>query len=288
MTTTIGEGAALDVGEQLQALRPRDNASWRERVGPFVVLGAFIGLWYLLSEWAMENLFHKPKFLVPPPHRVLIDSFTDGRFRSEMFRGLYLSAKVAFLGLSIAIVLGIGLAVLMSRARWIEKSLFPYIVTVQAIPILAFVPLIGSLFDFSFTSRVIVCVIISLFPIVANTLFGLLSADAGQHDLFTLHGATSFERLWKLQFPGALPSIFTGFRISAGLSIIGAVVGDFFFRQGEAGIGQLIDKYRSRIQTEQMYGAVLLTSALSILVFWFFGYLSRRVVGRWHEVTGQS
>ena len=93
-------------------------------------------------------------------------------------------------------------------------------------------PVIGFAFGFNFRSRVLVCVLIALFPIITNTLFGLLSVDHGQHDLFTLHGAGRWKRLWKLQFPTAPPNIFTGLRISAGSSVIGAVVGDFFFVQG--------------------------------------------------------
>lgn len=290
MTSTIGEGAALEARAKLAARRTTPTGTpWKERVGPFAVFGLFIGTWYLVSGWAIESVFNKPKFLVPPPHRVINESFiASGKIRSEMLRGVWLSSQVAFLGLAIAIVLGTSLAVLMSRARWIERSLFPYAVALQAVPILAFVPLIGSFFGFNFTARVIVCVVIALFPIIANTLFGLLSAETGQHDLFTLHGAGRFKRLVKLQMPAALPSIFTGFRISAGLSVIGAVVGDFFFRQGEAGIGRLIDVYRARNDNPQMYGAVILAALLGIVVFWLFGQLSRVAVGRWHEVTGQS
>ncbi len=79
------------------------------------------------------------------------------------------------------------------------------------------------------------CVIISIFPIVSNTLFGLLSAERSQHDLFTLHNASRRTRLRKLQLPAALPAIFTGFRIAAGLSVIGAVVGELFFRARQQG-----------------------------------------------------
>ncbi|MEZ5231904.1 MAG: ABC transporter permease [Acidimicrobiales bacterium] len=291
MTSTMGAGAELEVRAKLEQAKPRPagKAPRRERLGPVVVFAAFIGLWYLISAWAIEAVFNKPKFLVPPPHEVIAESFfNSGKVRSEMFRGVWLSAQVAFLGLLIAIVVGMALAILMSRARWIEKSLFPYAVALQAVPILAFVPLIGSFLGFNFTARVFVCIVISLFPIIANTLFGLLSAEAGQHDLFTLHGAGKLKRLVKLQLPAAMPSIFTGFRISAGLSVIGAVVGDFFFRQGEAGIGRLIDVYRSRTDNPQMYGAVILAALLGIGVFWLFGLLSRVAVGRWHETTGQS
>lgn len=292
MTAVIEDDAAVGAAVALGAEGRNPSvrlSSWRERLGPVVVFGLFIGLWYLVSAWALEAVFNKPAFLVPPPHEVITESFlSSAKIRNEMLRGLWLSTQVAFLGLVIAMVLGMTVAVLMSRARWIERSLFPYAVALQAVPILAFVPLIGSLLGFSFTARVLVCVIISLFPIIANTLFGLLSAESGQHDLFSLHGAGRLKRLTKLQLPAALPSIFTGFRISAGLSVIGAVVGDFFFRQGEAGIGRLIDVYRSRADNPQMFGAVILAAVLGIVVFWIFGFISRLAVGRWHEATGQS
>ncbi|MFN0027013.1 MAG: ABC transporter permease [Acidimicrobiales bacterium] len=289
MTATVPDQASLEGVERVAPARASAQRSPLERLGPFAVFGLFIGLWYLTSLWAIEAVFNKPKFLVPPPHEVLYESYiNDGDIRLEMLVGVWRSAQVAFIGLSIAIVLGMLLAVLMSRARWIERSLFPYAVVLQATPILAFVPLISSVFGYNRPSRVFVCVVISLFPIIANTLFGLLSADAGQHDLFTLHGAGRFKRLLKLQLPAAMPSIFTGFRISAGLSVIGAVVGDFFFRQGEAGIGRLIDKYRARDDNPEMYGAVILAGVLGVTVFWLFGQLNQKAVGRWHQSTGQS
>ncbi len=289
MTVVVQDVESLEGVERVAPARPATRRSRLERLGPVAVFGLFIGLWYLISLWAIEAVFNKPKFLVPPPHEVLYESYLENaKVRGEMLGGVWLSAQVAFIGLSIAIVLGMSLAVLMSRARWIERSLFPYAVVLQATPILAFVPLISSFLGFNRTSRIFVCVVISLFPIIANTLFGLLSADAGQHDLFTLHGAGRFKRLVKLQLPAAMPSIFTGFRISAGLSVIGAVVGDFFFRQGEAGIGRLIDVYRSRDDNPEMYGAVILAGLLGISVFWLFGLLNKLAVGRWHQTTGQS
>ena len=93
----------------------------------------------------------------------------------------------------------------MSQAKFIERSVYPYAVMLQTIPILAIVPLIGFAFGFNFRSRVLVCVLIAMFPIITNTLFGLLSVDHGQHDLFTLHGVGRWRRLWKLQFPGRPP-----------------------------------------------------------------------------------
>jgi NitT/TauT family transport system permease protein len=261
-----------------------DRGRWFSFWGPpFAVFVGMLGVWYGVSYLLLSP---QRRFLVPPPHDVIQVSFLDRYNFQELLDALWLSTRVALIGLAAAIVIGMSLAIAMSQARWIERSLYPYAVILEAVPILALVPVFGLWFGFGFFSRVLVCIIIALFPIIANTLFGLQSVDQAHHDLFTLHGAKRFIRLWKLQLPAALPSIFTGLRISAGLAVIGAIVGDFFFKQGEPGIGILIDLYRARLQSEQMVAAIILSSLLGIVVFWFFGFVARRVVGGWHESAG--
>jgi NitT/TauT family transport system permease protein len=257
--------------------RGRWLASWGP---PAAVLVAVLGIWYGVSYLLLDP---QRRFLVPPPHEVVKVSFLDPYSLKELLDALWLSTRVAFIGLFIATVLGMLLAIAMSQARWVERSLYPYAVLTQTIPILAMVPLFGFWFGFGYLSRVLVVVLFAVFPIIANTLFGLRSVEQDHHDLFTLHDAGRLTRLWKLQLPAALPSIFTGLRISAGLAVIGAIVGDFFFKQGAPGIGILIDLYRSRLQSEQMFAAIIVSSLLGVIVFWFFGFLARRVVGGWHR-----
>ena len=131
-----------------------------------------------------------------------------------------------------------------------------------------------------------VCVIISLFPIIVNTLFGLQSAERGMHDLFTLHNSNRFTRLRKLMFPAALPAIFAGLRISAGLSDIGAIVGDFFVGRGGVGIGQLLRRYANQLDGEQLLAAVIMSSVLGVTVFLLFGWIQNRAIGKWYEPAG--
>jgi NitT/TauT family transport system permease protein len=252
-------------------------ARWRLPALTFVLV---IGLWYGVTYVLLAP---DSRFLVPPPHAVVEVGFLDPANLTELLAALGRSAMVALFGLLIAALLGIAIAIAMSQARWVESSLFPYLVVLQTTPILALVPLYGFWFGYGFSTRVLVCVLIALFPIVASTLFGLQSVDRGLHDLFTLQHAGRGVRMRKLQLPHALPSIFTGLRIGAGLAVIGAIVGDFFFRQGEPGLGVLIDLYRSRLQSEQLFAAVCLSSLFGVAVFLAFGALARRVVGGWHE-----
>lgn len=267
-----------DAGSQPEARRSRSAALASVVLPPVVVGLAIVGIWYFISYAVLDP---RRRFLLRPPHEVWQVGFADWDNFSRMLDGLWSSSKVAFWGLLIAILLGFLLATLMSQAKVVERAIFPYAVVLQAIPILAIVPLIGFWFGYGFSSRVLVCVIIALFPIVVNTLFGLLSAEQGMHDLFTLHKAGRLTRLRRLMFPAALPAVFAGLRISAGLSVIGAIVGDFFFGQGEVGIGQLLKRYANRLEGEQLFAAVILSSALGVTVFLLFGWLSGRIIGKW-------
>jgi NitT/TauT family transport system permease protein len=112
--------------------------------------------------------------------------------------------------------------------------------------------------------------------------------DEGQRDLFALQGATRWTTLRKLEFPAAMPAVFAGFRIAAGLSVIGAIVGDLFFKQGDPGLGILIDNYRARLQSPELFLAIIVASLFGIAVFTFFGWLAGRVVGRWHDSSRRN
>ena len=268
---------------------PSGRFRWSVVIGPLVTLALFIAFWEYMHRDGMRRFFDKPGFLLPSPATVIDQSFFDAIVREQMIRGLGWTAFAALTGLVISIVLGISIAVLMSQALWIERSWFPYLVALQAIPVLAIVPLIGSVFGGGIGSRIYVCVMISIFPIVTNTLFGLTSVDSTLHDLFTLRHASRRTRLWRLQFPAAMPAIFTGFRISAGLSVIGAVVGEQFFRAGEKpGVGVVMEQFRQKARFPQVYGGLMVACTLGIAVFFLFGVLGKLVVGHWYEPSRKS
>jgi NitT/TauT family transport system permease protein len=247
---------------------------------PTAVFLALIGVWYAITYLVLDP---SRRFLMPAPHVIITDALLDGPTMQKIGEALGRTITVTFVGLVIAIVIGMAWAIAMSQAKPVERSLFPYAVALQCVPILALVPLIGFWFGYGFPSRVIVCVMVALFPIVSNTLFGLQSVDRGMHELFSLHGTGRFTRLVKLQLPAAMPAIFAGFRISAGLAVVGAIVGDLFFKQGEPGLGILLDNFRARLQGPELFLTIIVAAALGFAVFLLFGWLSRLAVGRWYD-----
>jgi NitT/TauT family transport system permease protein len=306
MTTTHNAASAGESASAGQPTQPTEQQSvgalpvepgsaaddgrpwWRTAIArstPIVI--AVIGvlaIWYLLSYVVLPP---EQRFLLPPPHQAFGVALSNPSIAVPMFEALGRSILVAIVGLAISCVIGIGWAVLMAQSSWAEKILYPYAVILQTIPILALVPLIGIWMGYSFAARVAVCVLIAIFPMISNTFFGLQSATPAAHDLLTLNRATRMQRLFKLEFPAAVPAIFTGLRTAAGLAVIGAIVGDFFFQQGAPGIGSLLRVYTQRLSMEPLLTAVTLTALFGVLFFTAFAALDRAVVGRWYGRTAR-
>jgi NitT/TauT family transport system permease protein len=308
----------------------------REYGPPVFVFVGFLGVWCVVHKFFLASY---RQALLPYPWDVITHGFTEKgepKNPGELLGALTSTIRTSIGGLLLAIVIGTVLAVIMSRAAWIEKATYPYAVALQTIPIIALVPLFYVFTGSGYMSRTLVCVLIAVFPIIVNTLFGLKSPDPGMHDLFTLHGAntglsskvrkvlgaaglgyvflggaalllgwissgqvfgisaflilaaviyvliTSI-RLRKLEFPAALPAMFEGYRISAGLSVIGAIVSEIYFKDGPRGLGGIINLYNNRGWYPQMYAAIFITSLYGLVVFALFGALRNLVIGKWHN-----
>lgn len=255
----------------------------RSVLPPLVLAAALVGVWYYVSDVVLKP---SRRFLLPPPHQIFTKGFADSAVRAQILRATWVTTKEALIGLAIAVAIGSLLAVLMAQANWVKRSVYPWIVVLQTIPTLAMIPVIGFWFGYSLTPRVTVCVIITMFPLVINPLQGMLGASRGLHDLLTLGGASRLTRLVQLQIPAALPDFFTGLQSAAGLSVVGATVGDFFFGRGDIGLGLLISRYTQRLESAPMLAVVFATCVLGVVVFLAFGALGRRVVGAWSEAWG--
>lgn len=247
---------------------------------PPLVMGAILVLlyWYFSSRLPEHR-----QFLMPSYGDIWRYGLADSERAPELWSGFLLTARIAFGGLFIAIVLGCALGIAMFRFRWLERANYPFLVALQSVPILAIVPLMQVAFGFQLWPKTMVCVIIAFFPIPTTLLLGLRSVDQDMVDLFRLQKASWLTTLRKLALPHASPALFAGLRISAGLSVVGAIVGELFFRGGDDGLGQLIISYRTELQYPAMYAALVWSSALSIAVYVFFSWLGNRLFSAWHE-----
>ena len=254
---------------------------------PVVAFGIFIGIWYWYSDTRFEIPAQRRNSL-PFPHEVVNDGFLPLWNPRNGLRPIldYMvpTLKVTLVGLAVAIVLGVFTAVLMNLAKPLERAIFPYAVVLQTVPILAILPLLTQLFGEKFGVRLVVVVLIAIFPIITNTFFGLQSADRLHHDLFTLNRANRWTRLWKLELPGALPAMMTGLRIGSGGAVIGAIVADFFFVRGEKGIGFYIRvKQQRAAERPEMFAATIMASLFGVIMFLVIGYISDRAIRNWHD-----
>ena len=229
----------------------------------------------LALEWLVRAGWIKA-FLVPPPCAVFQTMVHDW---PELFGALAKTSAGALLGFALSAAGGIAIAVFLSSSRAIQDAFYPYAVFFQTVPVIAIAPLLVIWFGYGMRTVVASAFLVSIFPVIANTLTGILSTDPALRDLFRLYGASPGATLWKLRFPAALPQILTGLRIAGGLAVIGAIVGEFI---GGQGLGSVVDIARTQQRTDKVFAAVLLASALGLALFGFINLLSRLALRRWH------
>jgi len=226
-------------------------------------------------EWLVDAGWIKA-FLMPPPSAVLQTMVRDW---PELFAALAKTSAGALLGFLLSAAGGIAIAIFLSSSRAIQEAFYPYAVFFQTVPIIAIAPLLVIWFGYGMRTVVASAFIVSIFPVIANTLNGILSTDPALRDMFRLYGASPSATLWKLRLPAALPQILTGLRIAGGLAVIGAIVGEFI---GGQGLGSVVDIARTQQRTDKVFAAVLLASVLGLALFGFINLLSRLALRRWH------
>jgi NitT/TauT family transport system permease protein len=289
-TPAAGAMAAADVAAEAAAAAPVRSTGPRPWWHPFEIAPPAITFVLLVGAWYGGRLLldDRQRLLVPTPHEIVKGGIFNSQVRTDLLEATVLTTRLALFGLAFAIVVGMVLGIAMFRLRAIEKAAYPYLVALQAIPILAVAPLLAAVFGYGFTPKAIVVVVIAFFPVPTNLLLGMKSTDRGMVDLFRLRGASWTTRLFKLYLPNALPALFTAFRISAGLAVIGAIVGELTIQQGDPGLGNKIYSYLRNFQFPQLFTAVIWSSLLGIIIFVCFGWLGNRLIRNWHESAAKD
>ena len=276
MTAIESRSVVLDPEEARRVRQQR-----LEKIGswalPLAIMVLAIWFWDRICVW--NDI---PKYILPRPG-VVVQTLQDDA--PLLFSSLLVTLKITVLSLALAILGGVGLAVLFAQSKWVEMSFFPFAVILQVTPIVAIFPLINIYVD-NQTAKLLLCAwIVAFFPILSNTTLGLNSVDRNLRDLFRLNGATRWQELWHLRLPAAMPYFLGGLKIAGGLSLIGAVVAEFVAgTSGQAsGLASRIIEAGYRLNAPRLFAALILISLTGIVIFLALSLLSHLILRRWHE-----
>jgi len=247
-------------------------------VNSVIVLACLLGIWKLLVV-----LLKLPKYMLPSPE--LVGSAIVERFQA-LLAAFFLTSETAAIGLAASILVGVGIALIFAQWRGLRRLLFPYTILLQTVPIVAIAPLIVMWAGNGAHSVAMVTFIICLAPIIANTTQGLISVDENLIHLFLMHKATPAQILFKLRLPHAMPNLFVGIRISAGIAVIGAITGELFTsssRVGQGGLGYSILYASNQMETDYLFALVCAATALGFTFFFIGMFLEWYFLHNWHE-----
>ncbi len=244
------------------------------------VLVVFIALWYLAVR-----LTNVHPIVLPSPTRVLQAAWTE---REVLLRGFMITGAAAMCALLASVVAGSMIAMLFSQSMRLRIAFQPYVVFLQTVPIVAIAPLLITWFGYRFTTVILVSTIISLFPIISNVTAGLTSVDRNLIELFQLNGASRIQTLVKLRIPNAVSHLVLGMRISSGMTVIGAIIGELFVGSGAkyAGLGKLMMGWQNLARTDALIAVIFTSTLLGLAMLAIVNLLSRLVLHRWTASSG--
>lgn len=220
-------------------------------------------------------------WLIPRPTAVFAAA---QKIAPSLARSLGNTAVAALAGFAASVLIGVSVAILLSTTRLVRNAFYPYTIFFQTVPVVAIAPLLVIWFEAGLKRVAICAFIVSLFPVIANTLTGLLSTDPALRDLFRLYRAGPIATLLKLRLPWAMPNIITGLRIAAGLAVIGAIVGEFVAGDlsADAGIGVLVATEARQGRVDRVFAAILAASLLGLVMLCAVNLAGYLLMRRWH------
>ncbi|OGX68363.1 MAG: ABC transporter ATP-binding protein [Paenibacillus sp. RIFOXYA1_FULL_44_5] len=253
------------------------SSSWLRMLLPILAFVLFVAGWQLI----VQMLGIKP-FIVPKPSDIVKSALENS---SNLAVSVVTTMMEAVFGFILSAILGIAGAIMLASSKIVERSIYPYAIILQTIPIVAVAPIIVIWFGAGINAIVTIAFLIGFFPILSNTLIGLNSTEENMKSLFFLYNATPFQSMWKLRIPAALPYIMAGLKISCTLSVIGAIVGEYIagIGGGQGGLGYAITVAATRLQTPYLFACGLSASILGIVFFLLVDRFSKWLLSSWHE-----
>jgi NitT/TauT family transport system permease protein len=254
----------------------------REKVTGIVFpIMAIVGL---AAVWELgTRFFDIPSFLFPAPSAVIAACLDNAQL---LLRESWVTTTEIVFGYLLSIVIGIPLALAIFMWPIFARSVYPLLISTQAMPKVAIAPLFVVWFGFGFLPKILIAFLIAFFPIVINTVMGLSSIEREKIYLARSMGLSAFETFRLIRLPNALPSIFAGLKISITLAVVGAVVGEFV--GGDSGLGYQLMIANGSLNTPLLFAGILALTVLGLVLFGIVEIIERFVMPYQERTTGAA
>jgi len=241
-----------------------------ERAWPPVVVLALLG-----GGWEFSARYlGLPKYILPAPSSIA--ETLVRRWGDTLGSATWVTVQEVLLGFALALGSGLFLATTLHASAAARRALYPLLIGSQTVPVVVIGPVLAIVFGYTIVPKLLLVALVCFFPIVVNALDGLSAADPQLLQLMrTLHG-TRVSTFRRVQFPGALPSIFSGIRIAATYAAIGAVFGEY--AGSSDGLGYVLIQATPQLQTSLAFAAIVLLTAISVALFWLVSVTQRLIV----------
>jgi ABC-type nitrate/sulfonate/bicarbonate transport system permease component len=243
-------------------------------LAPAVLLVALIGAWQIAaSSGAIAAALSLEDFLVPSPAEIASSLWEN---RSLLAENAWVTLREVLLGFACALVAGLGFAVAMHLSETLRRASYPLVVASQTIPIIAIAPILVVWFGYGIVPKLAIVALICFFPITVNTLDGLRSVDPEAIKLMRTLDGSRWQTFRRVEAPTALPYFFSGARIAATITVIGAVFAEW--AGASSGLGHLILQDNGQLETARVFAAVTILAAIGLALFGLLALVERHVV----------
>jgi NitT/TauT family transport system permease protein len=264
------ELSALINPEEYTLLRKTAWQRLRGPIGAFILFLIILGLWIMAVETGAVH-----RVILPPPIDVW-DAFIASLSEGFFWEHFWVTLQEVLLGFAIGVLIGFFLGALFGISALAREVSYAYIVAFQGLPKIVLAPVFITAFGFGMMSKVVMAVVISFFPLLINTMSGLMTVDADSLQLMRSLTAKRRDVFFKLSIPHALPSIFAGVKTSLTLALVGAIVGEFV--GASEGLGYLLHAYSYQLQVGRVWAITIVLAIMGILLYVIIEYADRKIV----------
>lgn len=238
------------------------------KTAPLIAVAVIVLIWYICSDRKVI-----PAYMLPSPYDV-VKAFIDNF--SVMMKQASVTLQEACYGLLIGVALAFIVATLMDRFSFLHKAIYPILVITQTIPTIAIAPLLVLWMGFGMAPKITLVVLTTFFPIAVGLLGGFAGADEDAINLMRAMGANRYQIFKYVKLPNAMPSFFSGLRVSASYSVVGAVISEWL--GGFEGLGVYMTRVKKAYAFDKMFAVIVFISIISLLLMALVNLLEKTVM----------